>query len=283
MDFFFFIREKDSRSQAQIESSPAFMLEGESAHARGPKSIVVTTGKLTQASFARPPVDHSTSTHDRREATSRRRPGVDFSQTPLFPRLHPQSGRGTRMAYRSMLATTESVADTTPMKNNVNTTQFSAPFGIRLLLADDLPSIRDSLSRLLRRQGYNVALAGNGLEAVERVSTEHFDLVLLDLSMPELNGWEALKRIVALQPGLPVVIITAHSHQRSWVEPSGAWALLEKPLDIPLLLGTIRELTEQPQPNCAAGEPVGKARFYHYPSATSQTLSGLQSKSGINE
>jgi len=182
-----------------------------------------------------------------------------------------------------MLATTESVADTTPMKNNVNTTQFSAPFGIRLLLADDLPSIRDSLSRLLRRQGYNVALAGNGLEAVERVSTEHFDLVLLDLSMPELNGWEALKRIVALQPGLPVVIITAHSHQRSWVEPSGAWALLEKPLDIPLLLGTIRELTEQPQPNCAAGEPVGKARFYHYPSATSQTLSGLQSKSGINE
>ena len=96
----------------------------------------------------------------------------------------------------------------------------------RLLLADDLPFIRDSLSRLLRRQGYHVALAENGREAIQRVATERFDLVLLDLSMPEMNGWEALKRIAELKPELPVVIMTAHSHQRPWVEPTGAWALL---------------------------------------------------------
>jgi CheY-like chemotaxis protein len=138
----------------------------------------------------------------------------------------------------------------------------------RLLLADDQPSIRDSLSRLLRRQGYNVILAENGREAVERVAGERFDLVLLDLSMPEMNGWEALKRIAALKPGLPVVIMTAHSHQRPWVEPTGAWSLLEKPIDIPLLLSTIQELT---------------ARFKHYPPTKANGFPGLLAKSGINE
>jgi CheY-like chemotaxis protein len=152
----------------------------------------------------------------------------------------------------------------------------------RLLLADDQPTIRDSLSRLLRRQGYNVVLAENGREAVERAGHESFDLVLLDLSMPEMNGWEALKRLAALKPGLPVVIITAHPHQRPWVEPTGAWALLEKPIEIPLLLSTIHGLTEQAAHSCPANEAGSRPRFKHYVSRP-PNLSGLLSRSGINE
>ena len=153
----------------------------------------------------------------------------------------------------------------------------------RLLLADDLPSIRDSLSRLLRRQGYHVALAANGREAIERAGSEHFDLVLLDLSMPELNGWDALKRIAELKPGLPVIIMTAHPHQRPWVEPSGAWALLEKPLDIPLLLATIHELTEQAKAHRLDTNMGRRTSFKHFPASSHNRFSGLLAKAGINE
>ena len=157
------------------------------------------------------------------------------------------------------------------------------PASQRLLLADDLRSIRDSLGRLLSRQGYSVALAENGREAVERAAAEHFDLLLLDLSMPELNGWEALKRISALKPGLPVVIVTAHSQQRPWVEPSGAWALLEKPLDIPLLLGTIRELTGNFSVPRGSDRADRKPRFSHYPPAAANKVAGVLAKAGLNE
>lgn len=152
----------------------------------------------------------------------------------------------------------------------------------RVLLADDQPTIRDSLSRLLRRQGYNVVLAENGREALERAKHETFDLVLLDLSMPEMNGWEALKRLAALKPELPVVIITAHPHQRPWVEPTGAWALLEKPIEIPLLLSTIHGLTEQAAHSGPTNEAGARPRFKHYVSRP-LNLSGLLSRSGINE
>lgn len=134
----------------------------------------------------------------------------------------------------------------------------------RLLLADDQQSIRDSLGRLLRKQGYEVSTAETGAEAVSRSLGERFDLVLLDLSMPGMNGWEALRRIAEARPELPIVIITAHSHQRAWVEPSGAWALLEKPLEVSLLLNTIRSLTgEHAHPSL----PRSKARstpFEHH-------------------
>lgn len=148
----------------------------------------------------------------------------------------------------------------------------------RLLLADDLPSIRDSLGRLLRRQGYEVVLARNGHEAVERVASESFDLVLLDLSMPGMDGWQALSRVAALKPGLPAVVITAHSHQRPWVEPAGAWALLEKPLDIPLLLAVVAELLGR---SAHHQRVAGEARFRHY--GPNQNFPGLLARSGINE
>jgi CheY-like chemotaxis protein len=146
----------------------------------------------------------------------------------------------------------------------------------RLLLADDQRSIRESLSRLLSRQNYHVVLAENGRKAVERASTEDFDLVLLDLSMPELDGWEAIKRIASLKPLLPIVVITAHSDQRRWVEPSGAWALLEKPLNIPVFLATIHDLTESPS-------VIRLVRFNCCSSSLPSHPPGLLSKSGINE
>ena len=187
------------------------------------------------------------------------------------------TGQNTERTHRS----DETIDHTLASGSPVPTTQVAASnerqeARKRLLLADDQRSNRDSLSQLLRRQGYNVVLAENGRAAIERAAIEPLDLVLLDLSMPELDGWEAIKRIAALKPGLPVVVITAHSDQRRWVEPSGAWALLEKPLDIPLLLAAIRDLMG---PSSASRQ----VHFRHYPSSLPIHSLGLLFRSGINE
>ena len=116
----------------------------------------------------------------------------------------------------------------------------------RILLVDDDRSIRESLSKILRAENYEVVLAENGQEAIEKHGTERIDLLILDLNMPVKNGWATLERLVGIDPLLPVVIITGRSNQRALAETAGADALMEKPLDVPLLLQTIRELLTEP-------------------------------------
>ena len=116
----------------------------------------------------------------------------------------------------------------------------------RILLVDDDRSIRESLSKILQAESYEVVLAENGQEAIEKHGVERIDLLILDLNMPVQNGWAALERLVGIDPLLPVVIITGRSNQRAPAETSGADALMEKPLDVPLLLQTIRELLIEP-------------------------------------
>jgi CheY-like chemotaxis protein len=133
----------------------------------------------------------------------------------------------------------------------------------RLLLADDSPQIRESLSKVLRQAGYFVVPVAHGGQVLDRVLTERFDVLLLDLNMAGMDGWETLERLALFKPELPVIIITAHSGQRDWAEAEGARALLEKPLDIPELLGTIAKLlsgdTIHAQPDSAI--PVQEFRF----------------------
>lgn len=80
----------------------------------------------------------------------------------------------------------------------------------RILIVDDHPLTRDALAALLEQHGFTVvAQAANGLEAIERARELHPDLVLLDLSMPDLDGLEALPRLRAAAPGCEVVVLTA--------------------------------------------------------------------------
>jgi len=119
----------------------------------------------------------------------------------------------------------------------------------RILLVDDDRSIRESLSKILRAENYEVVLGKNGQEAIEKHGAERIDLLILDLN-PDTsgvkNGWTTLERLVGIKPLLPVVIITGRSNQRAQAEAAGADALMEKPLDVPLLLETIRELVSEP-------------------------------------
>jgi len=133
----------------------------------------------------------------------------------------------------------------------------------RILLVDDDRAIRESLSKILRAEQYEVVLGENGQEAIEKHGVERIDLVILDLNMPVKNGWATLETLAGINPLLPVVIITARSNQRALAETAGADALMEKPLDVPLLLQTISELLSESKEGRAqrARDRVSRFRF----------------------
>lgn len=115
----------------------------------------------------------------------------------------------------------------------------------RILLVDDERSIRDALSKVLRQEHYEVLVAECGQTAIDQYGAGHIDLMLLDLNLPGGNGWSTLRWLTKINPLLPVILITGRSYQRELAEKSGADALMEKPLDVPLLLKTIQDLLEE--------------------------------------
>jgi two-component system copper resistance phosphate regulon response regulator CusR len=124
--------------------------------------------------------------------------------------------------------------------------QLSKPMSKKILLVDDECSILEALSKVLGAEDYEVVLAEDGKDAVEKIAAAPIDLVLLDLGLPVKDGWATLEWLAEINPLLPVIIITGRSEQQALAEKAGADALMEKPLDVPLLLQTIRELLDEP-------------------------------------
>jgi len=116
----------------------------------------------------------------------------------------------------------------------------------RVLLVDDEPRICAALAGALVSEGYDVLFADSGDQALRDSRGRVFDIVLLDLRMPGKNGWETLARLRRSRPLLRVIIITALPDQQAAAEAAGVGALLEKPLDIPVLLETMRRLLSEP-------------------------------------
>ena len=83
----------------------------------------------------------------------------------------------------------------------------------RILLVEDNEMNRDMLSRRLERRGFEVVIATDGAEGVAKSKSDHPDLVLMDMSLPVMNGWEATRAIKAdpATSSLPVIALTAHS------------------------------------------------------------------------
>ena len=135
----------------------------------------------------------------------------------------------------------------------------------KILLVDDERSIRESLSKILRGGNYEVVLAENGLEAIEKHGAERIDLLLIDLNLPIKNGWDALQWLVDVNPLLPIVIITGRSDQRAVAEAAGADVLMEKPLDVPLLLQSVGELMNAPIESRAQHASSHAASFRYVP------------------
>lgn len=115
----------------------------------------------------------------------------------------------------------------------------------KILIVDDDRSILESLSKLLRAEGYEIDLAEDGQKAIEKLLQEHIDLLLLDLGLPVKDGWVTLSWLAEVKAIFPVIIITGRNNQRELAEKAGADALMEKPLDVPRLLQTIHELINE--------------------------------------
>lgn len=113
-----------------------------------------------------------------------------------------------------------------------------------LVIDDDLP-IRGMLAAALRQQGFQVLLAGDGGEGHRALALHHPDVVLLDLAMPDINGWDFLQKLqeTGYLGKIPVVVVSAHV----LVEPQallqmGVSAILPKPFNLPELLDLIEHL-----------------------------------------
>ena len=103
-----------------------------------------------------------------------------------------------------------------------------------LLIADDEKNIRSGLELAFEDEGYTVVTAADGKEAWEKLQKNAIDLVITDLRMPEMDGYELLKRISAAYPTLPVIVLTGHGTIETAVETmrDGAVDFFTKPVDI---------------------------------------------------
>jgi DNA-binding NtrC family response regulator len=100
-----------------------------------------------------------------------------------------------------------------------------------LLVADDDPVARELLVEVLTREGYRVRAAAGGMECLQIAQSEPLDLALIDLRMPDLDGLQVLKQLASIQPGLPVLILTAFASIDTAIEAirAGAYDYLSKP------------------------------------------------------
>ncbi len=151
-------------------------------------------------------------------------------------------GKNTRVAVK-----TEGIPFTKPpdMRNHV-------------LVVDDDALVRGSLAEVLKSEGYMVDEAENGMQAVTRAIQHKPDLVLLDINMPQWDGWTALSQLGRVTPSVPVIVITARPNQYEKAVRLGVDAFMEKPLNICTLIEAIKLLTSiSDRRSLRGGAPLG--------------------------
>ena len=118
--------------------------------------------------------------------------------------------------------------------------------GRKILVVEDNDLNLDMITRRLKRKGFSVVAAVNGEEALERAAAEQPDLVLMDLSLPEMDGWEATRRLKSedATKAIPVIALTAHAMagDRQRALEAGADEYETKPVDFKRLLEKMNSL-----------------------------------------
>src|ERR1700674_513816 len=123
-----------------------------------------------------------------------------------------------------------------------NPAETSLPAAGSVLIIDDEAAIRESLETLLELEGYGVASAASGEEGLARIGERSFDLVLLDLALPDRNGMDLLAEIRVQDPGLSIIMVTAYGTVENAVRAmqAGAANFVQKPWDNEKLLADVR-------------------------------------------
>lgn len=117
----------------------------------------------------------------------------------------------------------------------------------KILIADDERAIRRTLKEILEFEKFIVDEAGDGLECLSKIKQTDYDVVLLDIKMPNLDGLETLEKIQTLNPDLPVIMISGHANIDTAVEAvkKGAFDFISKPPDLNRMLITIRNAMDK--------------------------------------
>jgi CheY-like chemotaxis protein len=161
-----------------------------------------------------------------------------------------QPGRGTtfrlsfpRAVGATLAATPSAAADGAPVRS------------LRCLLVDDEPSVRTVLADILTGAGHEVVEVGDGAAAIERFRTERFDVVLTDLAMPRVSGWQVARAVKHTAPGVTVFLVTGFGVELSADErrANGVDAVLVKPLQIQEVLDAVAGVA-RPRPDGSSEE-----------------------------
>ncbi len=120
---------------------------------------------------------------------------------------------------------------------------------VKILIVEDNEMNIDMLSRRLERRGYEIVIAMDGAEGIEKAKTDMPDLILMDMNLPVLDGWEAtrqLKADVAMQH-IPIIALTAHAMMgdRERALEAGCDEYATKPVDVPELLEKINSVLDR--------------------------------------
>lgn len=130
----------------------------------------------------------------------------------------------------------------------------------KILIVEDNELSRDMLSRRLRRKGYEVLVATDGQEGIAMAQRELPDLVLMDLSLPDLDGWEATRRLKTdtKTQAIPVIALTAHamSGDREKALDAGCDEYDTKPIDLRRLLSKMVRFVDDPDPSGSGEKSV---------------------------
>lgn len=143
----------------------------------------------------------------------------------------------------------------TPLKVNVNanvnvnvsTQKLGRDYSMStVMVVDDSVTLREMIADLLKGRGLNVTVASDGVEALEQIKANRPDLVVLDIVMPRMNGYEVCRRLKSdpKTQNLPVVMCSSKSEEfdRYWGMKQGADAYIAKPFHPQELVGTIKQL-----------------------------------------
>lgn len=119
--------------------------------------------------------------------------------------------------------------------------------GLKILIVDDCEDNQFLFSHFLKRKGALVFTSFDGHEGVEKALSEHFDIILMDIQMPVMDGYAALTRLRALGVRVPVLAVTATTsiEEQQRINEAGFAGYISKPLDKELFFQTIFELTQE--------------------------------------
>ena len=137
----------------------------------------------------------------------------------------------------------------------------------RVLLVDDYPDAREMYSEYLQFSGFDVIEAANGMEALQRAADEEPDIILMDLSLPVMDGWEATRRLKMDERTrhIPVVALTGHAlaGHAEGARQAGCDSFVTKPCLPDALVAEIHRMLATREPNSAGGRrwsPHGRSK-----------------------